>query len=196
VNKTLRSLDHISNNTTDISREVATLVGITGSSGASFLAGLRTDAEKILSILMENEKANHELSTAVGRVTHTIGDLSVFVGDIEEVGAEIELIALNSQIKAAKTGPEGAALGVLAEAVRNLSDRSRMQTAAVSETLANVSSSAERLDKNHMGNSEVVEVNKMVDQLTTLLDSFVAMDERVLVLTRRMEQMGKDLAGG
>jgi len=71
----------------------------------------------------------------MGKVTGTIGDIASFVSDIEAVGSEIDLIALNAQIKAAHTGPQGAALGVLAEAIKRLSLDAVVQTEAVSSNL-------------------------------------------------------------
>ncbi len=145
VGKTIEGLRNIAQSAAAISRETAELVGMSGKDDASFLVRLKTDVVKIISSLKENGEANHELSTAIRRVTRTIDELSAFVGDIEEVGTEIELIALNARVTAAKTGVEGAALGVLAEGVRNLSDTSRDQTRTVSDTLARVTNIAKSL---------------------------------------------------
>lgn len=86
---------------------------------------------------------------AVGRIMHdvanTITEMSSFVSDIEDVGAEIELIALNASVKAAHTGEEGKALGVLAQAIQHLSVEARTQTEAVSSVLVHISSASEAL---------------------------------------------------
>ena len=66
----------------------------------------------------------------------TVGEIATFVGDIEKIGEEIKLIALNAQIKSAYTGDEGAALGVLAEAIQRLSIDAIDHTGAVSAYLA------------------------------------------------------------
>jgi len=61
-----------------------------------------------------------------------------FVSSIEEVGSEIELIAINASIKAAHTGDEGKALGVLAQAIQRLSVEARERTRGVADVLRSV----------------------------------------------------------
>jgi len=74
-----------------------------------------------------------------------------FVEDIEEVGSEIELIALNAAVKAARTGDEGRALGVLAQAIQKLSVEARDKTGDVSQALTEISRSSQDLERNAAG---------------------------------------------
>lgn len=75
----------------------------------------------------------------MNHVSATIAEMGNFVVDIEDVGAEIKLIALNASIKAARTGEQGRALGVLAMAIQRLSSEAREQTQAVSDALRETS---------------------------------------------------------
>jgi methyl-accepting chemotaxis protein len=72
------------------------------------------------------------------KVAQTICEITTYVTDIKAIGSEIDLIALNAQIQAAHTGPEGAALGVLAEAIKRLSDEAMQQTDSVAKTLTKI----------------------------------------------------------
>ena len=86
------------------------------------------------------------MSAAVRSVTGMVEKLTAFVNDIEEIGSEIELIALNAQIKASHTEEDGGALGVLAGAIRNLSDDAGSQTSIMTDALKGVRDAALELD--------------------------------------------------
>jgi methyl-accepting chemotaxis protein len=181
------SFRHIAGNAMEMSKEVAALAGATGASGASFLARLRTDVAKIIATLNENGEANHRLLTAVESVVATIGDLTTFVGGIDEIGVDIDLLALNAQIRAVHTGSDGAALGVLAEAVRSLSDDARGQTVSVSETLTHISAIAQGLGRAEAEEDEIEELDEMVERLGGILDSLAGMDGQVTSLVNLVE---------
>ncbi|MFK8111522.1 MAG: methyl-accepting chemotaxis protein [Rubripirellula sp.] len=63
-------------------------------------------------------------------VTEMVGDLSVAldsaIGEIHSVNAETKILALNARIEAARAGRHGAAFGVVAEEMQNLSDKTLM----------------------------------------------------------------------
>jgi methyl-accepting chemotaxis protein len=86
-----------------------------------------------------------ELGSVVGQVAETVSRMSALVSTIEDMGAEIELIALNASIKAAHTGDTGRALGVLAQAIQSLSGRTRSLTDEVSAVLLSIGERSERL---------------------------------------------------
>lgn len=187
IDGAMDSFRHIAGNAMEMSKEAAALAGATGASGASFLARLRTDVAKIIATLNENGEANHRLLTAVESVVATISDLTTFVGGIDEIGVDIDLLALNAQIRAVHTGSDGAALGVLAEAVRSLSDDARDQTVSLSETLTHISAIAQGLGRAEADEDEIQELDEMVERLGGLLDSLAGMDEQVTSLVNLME---------
>lgn len=142
---------------------------------------------KIVATLKENGQANREYLSAVESVAATISDLAAFVDSIEEIGVDIGLLALNAQIRAAQTGSEGAALGVLAEAVRNLSADARDRTLLISEALTHISSTAQGLGRGGT-DDEVPELDEMVERFGGLLDSLEGMDGQVASFIHRMEE--------
>lgn len=74
------------------------------------MEGISRGLATVTGVLSKCSKTDRELAEIMQKVAQTIGEISGFVTDIEEIGSEIDLIALNSQIKAAHTGVEGAAL--------------------------------------------------------------------------------------
>jgi methyl-accepting chemotaxis protein len=183
----------IAGNVVEISKEAAALVDATGAAGSSFLTRLKADVAEIVRKLKENGEANQGLLSAVESVAVTITDLAAFVGSIEEIGVDIGLLALNAQIRAAQTGSEGAALGVLAEAVRKLSEDARGQTLSISEALTHISSSAQGLRRGGTDEDEIPELNEMVERFGGLLDALEGMDGEVASCINRMEGATKEV---
>lgn len=139
TNTILSSLRDIGSKQTRISHELQqALMGNSGSKEASLLDTMEKEMHDVTLILQNCDKADQQLAAAMHEVTGTITEIGGFVSDIEAVGSEIDLIALNAQIKAAHTGPQGAALGVLAEAIKRLSLDAVTQTEAVSTTLLSI----------------------------------------------------------
>ncbi|MGE5681436.1 MAG: hypothetical protein ACM34K_11220 [Bacillota bacterium] len=106
---------------------------------------------KNLTVISEAlKKCNHINEVAAGSINSLAGaiaDLNRFVSEIEEIGSEIELIALNARVKAAHIGNDGAALGVLSEAIQKLSLEAKQLSAMVSEGLLKVLNKAEDLSR-------------------------------------------------
>lgn len=138
VSSIIENLRDIARKQSQMTEQSICLTGAGDSSGKSFVEEISSGLSTVNGVLARCSQTDHELSAIMQEVAQTIGEISGFVTDIEEIGSEIDLIALNSQIKAAHTGTEGAALGVLAEAIKRLSLDAVVQTEAVSETLLQV----------------------------------------------------------
>ncbi|MFP4128378.1 MAG: hypothetical protein ACOCPS_03495 [Desulfonatronovibrio sp.] len=116
-------------------------------------------------------------SREIGDIMQTVGgsvsQMSSFVNDIEEVGSEIELIALNASVRAAHTGSEGMALGVVAVAIQQLSGNAREKTGAVTSTLNKISEDAATLQ-----------------ELTSKAVDFSGFETLSLKIDRTLEELG------
>jgi len=137
----LGNLQNIAQQQNQVSLQLQSAVtGNAGTSDTSLLDTMQRNMREVVTILKRCAAADEQLSTAMAEVATTTIQISGFVSDIEAVGSEINLIALNAQIKAAHTGPQGAALGVLAEAIKRLSLDAVVQTEDVSNTLKAINS--------------------------------------------------------
>ncbi|RII30636.1 MAG: methyl-accepting chemotaxis protein [Geobacter sp.] len=157
------NLRDVANQQMQMTSETLNVTGVDDSSGHSFVDGMSQGLSAVISELANCANNDREMTVTMNKVAGTIGEIAGFVTDIEEIGSEIDLIALNSQIKAAHTGREGAALGVLAEAIKRLSLDAVIQTEAVAHTLSRVNEVTEHL---------FVEVDQdkgdLLSQVTTL----------------------------
>ncbi len=145
IERVITGLYRMTSLLTDISRNTTTLISAAGG-GKSFLSELDDSLSLVMISFSANEETGKSLSASVRSVTGMVAELTVFVNDIEEIGSEIELIALNAQIKASHTEEDGGALGVLAEAIRALSDDASSQTLIMTDVLRGVRDIALELD--------------------------------------------------
>jgi methyl-accepting chemotaxis protein len=197
----LESLRQVARKQSVIAQETMTVTGAADSSGPSFMDVMSRGMTAVTAVLSSCARADENMSDTMKKVAQTIDEIAAFVTDIEGIGSEIELIALNSQVKAALTGPEGAALGVLAEAIKRLSDEAVRQTDSVAGTLNGIHAVTEHLiadtesGENKLGTS----ITSMQDELAVILGNMGRMNtemhavlsdlnERVFSLTRDVEE--------
>jgi methyl-accepting chemotaxis protein len=184
-----------------IAHDTVSITGATDADGSSFMDVMSLGMSEVTSVLTSCASADSSMSATMKEVAQTINEISSFVTDIEAIGSEIDLIALNSQIKAALTGPEGAALGVLAEAIKRLSDEAVRQTDSVAATLTEIHAVTENLladtesEENQLGNNVSVMQEELTELLCNLgrlnsemLSALAGLNERVLSLTEDVEQ--------
>jgi len=128
-----------------MAQETLSVAGVADSGSSSFVDELKQGMSSITTVLAGCAQSDRNIAETMQSVAATIQQITGFVEDIDYIGSEIDLIALNSQIKAAHTGREGAALGVLAEAIKRLSDEAVRQTETVTATLNVIHTTTEHL---------------------------------------------------
>ena len=195
------NLHDIAGKQSAIAQESAAITGTADSTGPSFVEVMSQGMAAVTAVLTSCAWADRNMTATMKKVAQTIDEIAAFVADIEAIGSEIELIALNSQIKAALTGSEGAALGVLAEAIKRLSDEAVRQTDSVAETLTEIHAVTAHLlvdaenDEDQLG----IRVEGMQDELSEILRTMgrmnsemlsilSALNEQVFSLTQDVEQ--------
>jgi len=193
IERVINGLHQIASLLADMSRDATSLINGTGNGGSSFLSELNGSLSIVMDSFAANEETGRNLSAAVRSVTGMVEKLTVFVNDIEEIGFDIELIALNAQIKASHTAEDGGALGVLAEAIRNLSDDAGSQVLIMTAALKGVSGAALELDalgleERSAGRSE----HPIEKQMQDLLE---ALDRSHQTLFRRLGDLDKRSLG-
>jgi methyl-accepting chemotaxis protein len=184
-----------------IADETMSVTGVRNANGLSFVDVMSQGMTEITTVLESCALADRTMSDTMKKVAQTIDEIASFVTAIEAIGSEIDLIALNSQIKAALTGEEGAALGVLAEAIKRLSDEAVHQTDSVAATLTHIHGVTEYLlsdsenEVDLLGSRIAVMQGELAEILRTMGDMNTGMhavlsglNERVVSLTEDVEQ--------
>ncbi len=131
------SLEEIAGRVENMATRAGSLADQEGGQG-SVLGQIEVEVGRIAQSLRDYSALEQRMAGVLEEVGASIDDMSASVAEIEEVGSEIELIALNASVKAAHTGEEGKALGVLASAIQKLSVDARGQTDTILELLGAV----------------------------------------------------------
>lgn len=162
-------------------------------------SGIRAIEENLSAVSASLEKGHHtneSLASAINSLAGTIADSKRFVFEIEEIGAEIELIALNARIKAAHLGDEGAALGVLSEEIQNLSMEAKELSVQISDGLHKVLGATEDLISSNKNDQEVIEqeFNTIDSSLKNSLSRIQDSDAKLESLKRELNISLKEMA--
>ncbi len=172
------------------------LMGNSGTAEKSLLNTMEQEMHQVIRILQSCDQADQELSGAMNKVTGTMHEIGGFVSDIEAVGSEIDLIALNAQIKAAHTGAQGAALGVLAEAIKRLSLDAVTQTEAVSSTLLAINAiTATMSDRSFLNtDSDTRQVSVMEQEARQIISALSVINQTLLQQLSSLASAAESLA--
>ena len=161
----------------------AAIVDVVGDAGADNpLSRVEAGIATVKAELGDFAAQGEALGGIMDSVAATISGMGGSIEAIEEVGAEIELIAINASIKAAHTGEAGAALGVLALAIQRLSVDARRQTDAVAAILRNIAQASETLQANAGRHNDQSEAWRVVEGLDGVLAEARESSQRCLAL--------------
>jgi methyl-accepting chemotaxis protein len=192
VEKIMKNLGDIAGNATEIAVETQAVAGIAGGDGEkSFLRELEKEISALIEALSDYIAMNRESVTALGRITATVGDMSVFVKEIDTIGIEMKMIALNACVHAAHIGEEGMALGVLANSIQQLSDETSRRITAVEENLRDIIATAGDLSDGD--DDENFLKGRRVEALRALIQPLEELDGEIVSLAARIDRTGAAL---
>ncbi|OPY84003.1 MAG: Methyl-accepting chemotaxis protein 2 [Syntrophorhabdus sp. PtaU1.Bin153] len=195
VGKMKDNLSRIFQKVSGMCRNIRGLAGVTDEVSASFFSDIEGDITSVIASLKESTAASQELVGTLEGLLRIVGDMSSFVNDIEEIGSEVELIALNARVKAAHTGAEGATLGVIAEAIQKLSFDANTHTSVISGFINKIAAAAEDLYQriNVDINGQILEADRMVEDLNGLVGRLRDVNGEILMLLNRIDRSGQVL---
>lgn len=150
--------------------DVAGIIETDDADDDSVLDRIAEGSASVIASMREFTDKAAEIGGLMATVAGTVSEIAAFVDDIEDVGSEIELIALNAAIKAAHTGDEGRALGVLAGAIQHLSTDARGHTHVVSDMLRRIADAAASLESNASQYTETGQLKAMAVRQEELMD--------------------------
>ncbi len=146
VGRIIENLKRIGSEITVMAGEMQTLAGAGSQKEESFLSDLEKKLSSLSIAIASYGDINREWSASMELVTTSARDMSVFIREIDKIGIQMRLIALNASIHAAHLGPEGAALGILAESISRLSNETSQKIDDISGILRGVMEEAGSFD--------------------------------------------------
>lgn len=157
VESIVAHLRDIANKESAMANGTGELVGVTDQAGSSFFTELGRDLAEVMAQLAATVATNRQLSAVMTRAAETVGGIFRFVDDIETIAYDIKLMALNFLIQASALGQEGLGLGVLADAIKRLSEEARRQAAGVTGILTEVKAVTDGMCRDAVADSLGVE---------------------------------------
>ncbi|MFW6324735.1 MAG: methyl-accepting chemotaxis protein [Desulfovibrionales bacterium] len=162
VDQILSNMNGVAESIGFLCADVSETIGMDRGSGRSSLGTISEAMEQVAECMRDSARHGRGIGKTMEEFATKVEDMSTFVSEIEDVGSEIELISLNASIKAAHTGSNGAALGVIASAIQKLSVDAREHTEQVIPLLKRLSTSSRNL---HEITAKVLDVSRVEDML-------------------------------
>lgn len=147
VSEIRKGILNLQNNVDIIYSETEDIITGLSAENGNELNFIRDGLISISADLIHILRFNTDLVASIEPLIDTITKLTGFMAEINELGSEIGLIAMNAGIKASHTGSDGAALGVLANEIRNLSVDAEDNSKKTSDLLNNVQGTVKELNK-------------------------------------------------
>lgn len=195
VGEMINNLEGISKTVDRVVTEVKSLLEQDNETdGGGILESIERTTDDAVESMLRLTGSADELGAMMKSVAGMVGEITAFVEEIEDVGAEIELISLNASIKAAHTGEEGRALGVLASAVQTLSYEAMKTTQAVSEVLLKIAEVSEALESRSDNLLETETLKNILAEQQEHLRRMRAVGEETTDATRKVGASGQSLS--
>ncbi|UCG78285.1 MAG: hypothetical protein JSV21_00135, partial [Nitrospirota bacterium] len=162
------NLKDVSSDCIDLLKEIRKIAGTDSGNDGSIVSqmdeGLNS-ASDALDILARNNIVVRELSTTMHTVIDAVDHITAFIRDMDEIESEIEVIALNASLKAAKIGEKGMALGVVARKMQAVSTDAHEPTAAISDFIKTIKLTAEILNE-----QIIADDNEQIENIMHMLE--------------------------
>lgn len=140
------ALARIEQNIEEVAGDSASLLGPSDESEASFISGVESNLAAIVAVLDSNADADRLLAEAVQSVDQRVPEIARTMAGIQTIGIEMQRIALNATIQAARLGEDGGALEIVANAVQGLAREAGSSSSEIEERLKGIRDDALALD--------------------------------------------------
>ncbi|GAB6110630.1 methyl-accepting chemotaxis protein [Desulfomicrobium salsuginis] len=192
VEEFISNLNSIADNTRGLGDRIAA-VAYADQGGPSVLDSIRRQIAQVMDAMRMSSSHVADMSRTMSGMAETISTVSSFVHGIEDIGAEIELIALNARVKAAHTGDLGRTLGVIAMEIQNLSVEARTRTGEVATILNHISTLADRLSELARSSDVTELVGGIQDRFESVLGRLASLDAELGRDIGHLSGLGREL---
>lgn len=145
VSRILDSLRAIARQTKAISTATDDMVRATERQGNSVLDDVEARLKQVAGELARYDQSSRRLYETIHSTVSSIASMADFANQIENTGFAMTIVALNAQVKTSHIGAEGAALGVLAGKIQEITGDTPQWIGAVASHLRSLSEGAKGL---------------------------------------------------
>ncbi|MCB9500438.1 MAG: hypothetical protein H6696_00765 [Deferribacteres bacterium] len=196
VSKVSSNLQNVVGKVELITAASKNLSGLSEHTESSLLDNLaRNIADTAEQIKRRFEIFDHLNSSIFSTLSH-VEEISTLVKEIESVGEKIEMIAINAQVHAIRTGSDGAALGVIARDIQRLAYLAQYQTSDLSKIIVKIRVAEKNLKDTYdiSRSSENERMQNLTQDIKSLIDNMHQQHTQATQLLTKMATMNSDLA--
>lgn len=197
VQDIIEKLNYIAQDFNEINNESEKLYLTSHNGGKTQLETVCIKLMGISEALSKNSLIEEHLNKSINTAVDIVEELAHYVQEIEDIGDEIEIIALNAIVKAAHVGNEGSALGILAESIQKLSLEAKEQTSSITIKLESVNSIAQglRLSLNSVTiKDELITENELKNVIDKILKYESEAKNQFLYLNQNILEIKKGIS--
>ncbi len=194
VNIIIDNLHGIISNIFKVFDDVSTIAGGTDFVSNTFFSNIESGTGVIIARVEEATKVEKEFLEAMVELSSAVSRISTLVDDIEDIGAEIELIAVNARVSAAHIGDKNSPLGIIAEAIWHLSMDATKQKSVISNLLKKVVLRTEVLQTASISEQQDGDDSHIISDLSHNLESLKSMKNDISGLMVEIDSSSQDLS--
>ena len=126
-----------------------------------------------------------ETTRQVKRLGESSQEISKIVAFISQIASRTNLLALNASIEAARAGEAGRGVAIVADEVRQLSDRSSKASKEIEQIVMQIQSETSQvMTAMEEGTQQVIEGTKLAEQAKSSLDEIIQVSQTIDGLVR------------
>ncbi len=179
----------------DLDAKLHGLIEAPDATGGSTFESMERHLTKVGHSFRRSAREGRRIGETMDSLVNTVSELALFIEDIEEIGNEVELIALNANVKSAHTGEEGKSLGVLAGAIHKLSHDACSKSRQVAGVLKEIQASAGVLHELALRAMDTEPVNRLTSDIDESVKKLLGIDEEIREAFARALQLGTTMEG-
>jgi len=139
-----QSTQHVSNKSDSVAREAS----LSLQKVAAVEHSIGESQQKVTSSLSGIQSFTHivkEIAAEITQLNQSMSEVGGIVGDIDSISEQVNLLALNARIEAARAGDAGRGFAVVAGEVKTLASQASRATEQIDETLGEINNQATQL---------------------------------------------------